>query len=94
MTFVTLWCPALPTAVAGSPAGKPNVLLTPAERSVALQTLAEQMLTLTPHVIADQRDDGVLLWADARGLPAARSQLQWEPRTSPVLAAWCRRPGV
>ncbi len=30
------------------------------------------MLTLTPHVIADQRDDGVLLWADARGLPASR----------------------
>ncbi len=30
------------------------------------------MLTLTPHVIADQRDDGVLMWADARGLPAAR----------------------
>ena len=72
MTFVTLWYPALPTAVAGSPAGKPNVLSTPAERSLALQTLAEQMLTLTPHVIADQRDDGVLLWADARGLPAAR----------------------
>jgi len=30
------------------------------------------MLVLSPHVIADQRDDGVLLWADARGLPAAR----------------------
>lgn len=30
------------------------------------------MLVLSPHVIADQRDEGVLLWSDARGLPAVR----------------------
>lgn len=30
------------------------------------------MLTLSPHIIADYRDDGLLLWADARGLPASR----------------------
>lgn len=41
-------------------------------RSAALQVLAERILVFTPHVIVDTREDGTLLWADARGLPAKR----------------------